>query len=121
VQQLIAAGPGILLAAAESALEALERQQSQLPDLLPQEIADPVGRFADQLGPVLAQVQSGVSEFTPPPSENLKTVSSSYAVPRTLLIQFSDDSIDETRSLEPVMRERVARLPGAAAEWSWPF
>lgn len=42
----------------------------------------------------------GVTEFTPTPAESLQLISGGYKVPRTLLVRFADDPIDESRALQ---------------------
>jgi hypothetical protein len=51
-------------------------------------------------------------EFTPSPLETTRIVSEGYQVPRNLLIQFSNDTIDQTRGLAAVLK---ARFPGMVA------
>jgi hypothetical protein len=58
---------------------------------------------ATQVGSVLDEVGDGVVEFSPTPEENRRSFAASYAVPRTLLVQFSDDSIDQTAELYDVL------------------
>jgi len=45
-------------------------------------------------------------EFTPSPRETNRIIAESYQVPRNLLIQFSNDTIDQTRPLTRVLQDR---------------
>ena len=53
----------------------------------------------DQLEGLALDVTSGRTEFTPSPPETQRLIQANYRVPRTLLIRFKDDSIDETPAL----------------------
>jgi hypothetical protein len=71
------------------------------------------------------QVGDGLSDFTPTPSESRVLVQAGYAVPNSLLVSFTDDSIDQTPELEAMLRsaqrERAqarSQLPGDAASTS---
>jgi hypothetical protein len=66
---------------------------------------------ATQLGSVFDEVGDGSQDFTPSPEENEKLFENSYNVPKTLLVQFMDDSIDQSMKLERVLQRRVP--PGA--------
>ncbi|CAI5458239.1 unnamed protein product [Closterium sp. Yama58-4] len=104
---------GIALSVAEQALEALQRSSIPLPPGVVRNDLDPLGRFLEQIPPVLGQVRDGVSEFTPPPAETRKLIASSYAVPRNLLIKFSVDTLDETDQLEPILTGRMEEIGGS--------
>lgn len=72
----------------------------------------------DQLDLVLREVEDGADAFTPSPTESRAIISGSYAAAATLLVQFLDDSIDETPEVESLLRQRnndvtVLRLPGS--------
>lgn len=49
-------------------------------------------------------------EFTPSPEETNRLVLESYQVPRNLLIKFSNDDIDQTRSLHQALYQRFPEL-----------
>ncbi|CAA6673039.1 unnamed protein product [Spirodela intermedia] len=72
-----------------------------------QEAAVSLNKFVDQLPSVINEVTQGASEFKPTPSENRDLFSKSYNVPHTLLVKFNADTIDETDTLEQVLRSRV--------------
>lgn len=50
----------------------------------------------DQIESVLGELKDGVEDFIPTPSESRNIVRDSYHVPSTLLVRFSNDTIDET-------------------------
>lgn len=81
--------------------------------------APPVVREAlpllDQLEGLGLDVAAGVTEFTPSPAETQRLISANYRVPRTLLLRFKDDSIDETPSLAATL-SACLNLGGGAAE-----
>jgi len=57
------------------------------------------GEFApllSQVGPILGDLALGVSSFTPDKPEIASRLRASYGSPRTLLVQFGNDAIDET-------------------------
>ncbi|MQL82615.1 hypothetical protein Taro_015110 [Colocasia esculenta] len=58
------------------------------------------------------QVTQGISEFKPTPSENRDLFNKTYNVPQTLLVKFDTDAIDETDTLEEVLRPRVEFIGG---------
>jgi hypothetical protein len=62
---------------------------------------------ATQLGSVFDEVGDGGSDFQPSPEENEKLFETGYSVPKTLLVQFMDDSIDQSVKLERVLQRRV--------------
>jgi Protein of unknown function (DUF1350) len=49
-------------------------------------------------------------EFTPSPEETNEIIYQDYAVRRNLLIRFQDDSIDQTLSLNPLLKKRFNDL-----------
>ena len=57
-------------------------------------------------------------EFIPSPQETEQLITKSYAIRRNLLIKFTDDNIDQTIYLNPILRKRfsdmiaVLNLPG---------
>lgn len=62
----------------------------------------------DQLQPLSLDLVYGRTEFIPSPADTARLVRSFYAAPRTLLVRFKDDGIDETPAL-------AATLAGAAS------
>ncbi|KAL4855101.1 hypothetical protein ACK3TF_004323 [Chlorella vulgaris] len=93
-QQLLA-----LSAAAPWRTEAQQRQREQLVRSLQR--WDPA---LAQLGSVFDEVGDGFVDFSPSPAEARRLVTSSYSVPSTLLVQFVDDSIDESPDAEAMLR-----------------
>ncbi|GKD33989.1 alpha/beta hydrolase fold protein, partial [Tanacetum coccineum] len=57
-------------------------------------------------------VAQGISEFKPTPTENRECCKNSYNVPKTLLVKFNTDAIDETDLLEETLRPRVEAIGG---------
>lgn len=57
----------------------------------------------DQVPSVLEGIADGVIEFTPTPDELRRALRSSYALPRSLVVSFSQDSIDESDLLESAL------------------
>lgn len=51
-------------------------------------------------------------EFTPSPAATCELVASDYPVRRNLLIQFADDTIDQTAELAEILRDRFGELVG---------
>lgn len=49
-------------------------------------------------------------EFTPSPEQTSQMILESYQVPRNLLIKFTSDDIDQTRSLHGVLLDRFPKL-----------
>jgi hypothetical protein len=72
----------------------------------------------DQFSGLAGEVGAGAADFSPSPAVARQLISSSYSVPRTLLIAFAEDAIDETPALEAVLRAIndagtvVEKLPG---------
>jgi len=62
---------------------------------------------ATQIGSVFDEVGDGSQDFTPSPEANEQLFENSYNVPKTLLVQFMDDSIDQSVKLEQVLQRRV--------------
>ncbi|KIY99858.1 hypothetical protein MNEG_8101 [Monoraphidium neglectum] len=85
----------------------------------------------EQVGSVLSEVGDGVTEFIPTPAESRALIAGSYSVPRTLLVRFSDDSIDETPEMVGLLRAAAAGTrrgrgegsgylsdgPGSGSDW----
>ena len=57
----------------------------------------------DQIEPVFMEVANGAVEFVPKPADTKALIAAHYSVPRTLLIRFRDDSIDETNEVEAAL------------------
>ncbi|KAI8463608.1 MAG: hypothetical protein J3K34DRAFT_388971 [Monoraphidium minutum] len=72
--------------------------------------AIPIPGLLDGLRPT---VGDGVTEFTPPPAESRALIASAYAVRRSLLVRFEEDSIDETPEMVELLRGGAG--PGGAA------
>ncbi|ERN39787.1 protein of unknown function (DUF1350) [Rubidibacter lacunae KORDI 51-2] len=65
--------------------------------------------------PLLEQLDftpPGTIEFSPSPAATLAIAASDYNIPRTLLVRFQKDDIDQSSELLPVLQER---LPGRAS------
>ena len=58
----------------------------------------------DQFGGLAGEVGLGAEEFTPPPAVAKALIASGYSIPRTLLVKFADDAIDETPELGRVLK-----------------
>ncbi|KAJ3677127.1 hypothetical protein LUZ60_002851 [Juncus effusus] len=69
-------------------------------------------KFVGQLPSVFNQIREGTSEFKPTPPENRECFRNSYCVPNTLLVKFSTDAIDETDTIEEVLKPRVESFNG---------
>lgn len=86
-------------------------QFSQFSRLTSQFASQFVSQFSTQLS-----LQSQVVipdfnvEFTPSPEETNQLIAESYQVPRNLLIKFTNDDIDQTRSLTEVLEYRFPQL-----------
>lgn len=91
---------------------------SQIESTLPPQLALAPGLLGsatpllEQISSVLGEVEEGTSEFTPTPEESLALIRSSYSVPSTLLLRFSDDSIDETEKVAAVL---LSKFPGQSS------
>ncbi|KAF7148344.1 hypothetical protein RHSIM_Rhsim03G0050100 [Rhododendron simsii] len=97
--------------ASGDAWKALLDLATRIPDY-DQEALVSLTNFVDQLPSVLNQVAQGISEFKPPPSENLDCFKKSYNVKHTLLVKFNFDAIDETDRLEEALKPRVESMGG---------
>lgn len=49
-------------------------------------------------------------EFTPTPEETTDLIRQHYAIRRNLLIKFSNDTIDQTATLQPILGDRFANM-----------
>ncbi|KAD6453692.1 hypothetical protein R6Q59_027840 [Mikania micrantha] len=89
----------------------LDTAEAMTPDYDP-EARISLDKFVDQLPSVFNQVAQGISEFKPTPTENRDFCKKSYNVPKTLLVKFNVDAIDETDLLEETLRPRVEAIGG---------
>ena len=64
------------------------------------------------------KVGDGFFDFFPSPVETRQLIGTRYAVTSTCLVQFSNDSTDETPELEALLRSDQSS-PGGAASSSW--
>ena len=62
-----------------------------------------------QLGSVLDELSAGVEDFSPSPEENAVCISQKYSIPKTLLVQFKDDNIDQSNELYKYLRKNRRR------------
>lgn len=107
LQTGLASAPGILLAAAEQVLEAVERSSSSLQEYINPSAEEPLLRFAHAFTPIVSDVLDGRPDYFPSPEENLERISRSYSVPTSLLIQCTGDPIEDSPALEAALRKRV--------------
>ncbi len=49
---------------------------------------------------------NGYTDFLPAPAESRRIITANYRVPQTLLLQFSDDAIDETAVIAPGLQQQ---------------
>eukprot|EP00741_Cyanophora_paradoxa_P006545 tig00001024_g6335.t1 len=106
--------------AADQALMLGERLVAQLPSFAPPILRD-LPSLGAQLLPAIGQVQplieqisasaAGV-EFKPSPEEMRAAIGRSYAAPRTLLVKFRDDSIDQSEDIRELLGKSGARGAG---------
>ncbi|GBG80389.1 hypothetical protein CBR_g30757 [Chara braunii] len=75
----------------------------------------PLLQLSEQLIPVVKEITDGVSEFTPSPSQNREAISRFYSVKKSLLVKFTVDGLDETPTLEELLRMR-ARVTNGSVE-----
>lgn len=59
-----------------------------------------------QLGSVFDEVGAGAVDFSPSPEQNRQLIAAFYRVPRTLLVQYADDGIDQSPMLEELLTRR---------------
>ena len=62
-----------------------------------------------QIGSVLDEVGDGLMDFVPSPEENRRYIASDYSVKKTLILQFKDDSIDESSALFRTLKRNPRR------------
>ena len=72
----------------------------------------------DQIEPVFMEVANGAVEFVPKPADTKALIAAHYSVPRTLLIRFRDDSIDETNEVEAALNTGGDTHAGDSSESS---
>ncbi len=65
----------------------------------------------------LTQVGGGANDFYPSPSESRSIISTSYAVSPTLVVRFSDDSIDESAEIVGLLRQRMGAGERGGGGW----
>mmetsp|Transcript_21189 Transcript_21189/g.31583 ORF Transcript_21189/g.31583 Transcript_21189/m.31583 type:complete len:278 (+) Transcript_21189:96-929(+) len=58
----------------------------------------------DQLPGLFERIANGVSDFSPTTLQILDGARAGYKIPKTLLVKFNDDSIDETEKIGSVLR-----------------
>ncbi|KAG6549348.1 hypothetical protein Mapa_009065 [Marchantia paleacea] len=97
---------------AARALEVARNSSIPLPPGVGQDDLQSVQNFIEQIPGVFNEVTGGVSEFTPTPAENRRTISTKYQIPNNLLIKFTDDTIDETDRVEESIRNRSMSCGG---------
>ena len=70
----------------------------------------------DQIEPILREIDGGQIEFSPTPEEVRRSASKLYESRRTLVLRFTDDSLDESPPLPTVLQRggdvRLASLQG---------
>lgn len=70
----------------------------------------------DQIEPILREIDGGQIEFTPTPEEARRSAAKLYEARRTLVLRFTDDTLDESPPLPAVLQRggdvRLASLPG---------
>ena len=79
-------------------------------------LMDQMSQMMQQFAPRLAPM--GTPEFTPSPDETNRLIERRYEVANNLLVKFSSDNLDQTRSLSGILEARfpsqvtIARLKG---------
>ena len=79
-----------------------------LPQILKDELIPAVKNaleIADQIPPLLKTFANGKTEFIPSPIDTKEVCRRMYRARRTLLIQFENDSLDESDEIEKVLKE----------------
>ena len=73
--------------------------------------AEALASLTDQIPDVLASISQGSSEFSPTPPEIRTMVGASFAQRSPLVVQFTDDSLDESPAFQEALPDAVgARL-----------
>jgi hypothetical protein len=85
----------------------VEQLRAQLRDAAPPAVREALP-LLDQLEPLTLDLAAGRREFTPSPAETQKLLAAYYSTPRTLLIRFKDDTIDETPLFAQTLLTRTA-------------
>jgi len=79
-------------------------------------LASQVLPVLDQIEPCLREIDGGRTEFTPAPDETRRSAAKLYEARRTLVLRFTDDTLDESPPLPAVLQRggdvRLASLPG---------
>lgn len=75
------------------------------------QFATQITQFTEQFAQLAPGMKPNLEvEFTPSPEETNRLVAESYQVKRTLLLKFTADTIDQTRSLHDILRVRYPDL-----------
>ena len=69
-------------------------------------LVEAAGPAIEQLASVVGEVGDGASDFTPAPAESRALIRDGYAVPRSLLVRFEDDGIDESEEMAALLEGR---------------
>lgn len=86
-----------------NALENLRRSSPKLvQDVLP---------ILDQLEPIFTDVANGTQQFSPHPDETSQNLRANYGVQRNLIIQFANDTIDESPRLKEALQANPVAAP----------
>ncbi|WP_416676773.1 DUF1350 family protein [Egbenema bharatensis] len=72
-------------------------------------VSQVAAQFSTQALPPFAVPEFDV-EFTPSPEQTFQLVLDKYQVQRNLLVKFTNDDIDQTRSLHDILQERFPKL-----------
>jgi len=92
------------------AAQLMQMQSSLAPQISsffppPPDLAKPFLPFLDQINPAVQELAKGAQEFVPTPDQSRAIIKEGYTIPRTLLIQFNDDSFDETPEMNTILLE----------------
>lgn len=90
------------LTSSPTILRGAEMAMKQLESLSPP-IMKQILPLVEQLPPLYMDLINGREDFIPKPEETSKLIKSYYGISRNLLIQFEDDTIDETPKLAKVL------------------
>ncbi|PKU78689.1 uncharacterized protein LOC110111840 [Dendrobium catenatum] len=82
---------------------AIKQLESLTPPIMKQVLP-----LVEQLPPLYMDLVNGREEFIPKPEETRKLIKSYYGISRNLLIQFKDDTIDETPTLAKLLSSESA-------------
>ncbi|GIL85485.1 hypothetical protein Vretimale_13417 [Volvox reticuliferus] len=89
------------------------------------------GLLIDQIPSVFGEVGGGATDFYPSPAESRALISAGYSVHPTLMVRFSDDSLDESAEIARLLQPRLGSgvtlltLPGnhltpCGGDMPWP-